>query len=107
MKCLFRIYNVLSGVPLSPSLSAGVGVFHRINTMANNTGLEADSDHQLGDITCHSSSRQPHVGRWITPNGDDITLTGNDIFSVEFRSGHFPSYIVLSLKQGIYVATHT
>ena len=75
--------------------------------MANNTGLEADSDHQLGDITCHSSSRQPHIGRWITPNGDDITLTGNDIFSVEFRSGHFPSYIVLSLKQGIYVATQS
>ena len=68
--------------------------------MANNTGLEADSQHQLGSVSCHSASRQPNIGRWVTPSGDDISLSGNEVFAVEYYNGGFPSYTVLSLRPG-------
>ena len=94
------VYVCVSSVCLC--VCAGVGMFHSYNTFANNTGLQADSAHQLGVISCHSASRQPLIGRWTTPSGDVIPLTGNEIFSIEYRHGNFPSYTVLSLKPGIH-----
>ena len=92
--------------PLPPSLPPslppplGVGLLNRLFDISNNTGLEADGQHQIGAISCHSASRDPHIGRWISPTGDDITFTTDDVFSVEFHNGSFPSYTVLSLHPG-------
>ena len=94
------IYHISFTAHTLLPVCAGVGVFHRINPIANNTGLEADSGHQLGQISCHSASRQPHIGRWISPSGEDITLSSDSIFSVEFHNGDFPSYTVLSVSPG-------
>ena len=81
-------------------ICSGVGILQRLNTMPNNTGLEADSGHQLGLVSCHSASRQPHIGRWISPSGEDITFSNDSIFTVEFHDGDFPSYIALSVSPG-------
>ena len=75
-------------------------MYNEVHSMSNNTGLEADSQHQIGRISCHSASREPNIGRWIAPNGHDITFSADDNFIVDFHSGDFPSYSVLSLLPG-------
>ena len=85
-------------VPDSPH--AGVGVYYAADAMPHNTALIANSSHQIGAISCHSASRERHIGRWIAPSGEDITFSSTDIFSVDLRSGDFPSYASLSLLPG-------
>ena len=90
-------------------MNTGVGMYNEVHSMSNNTGLEADAQHQIGQISCHSASREPNIGRWIAPNGDDITFSADDNFVVDFHSGDFPSYSVLSLLPGTlywYILVH-
>ena len=69
--------------------------------MPNNTGIEANSDHQLGTVYCHSASSQPNIGRWISPSGEEIPSDGNHMFQVQFYNGTFHSYTSLSLREGM------
>lgn len=90
--------SLLSLSPSPFSHTSGVALFSGTSSIPRRNGLEADNQHQIGNISCHSASRQPNIGRWISPTGDDITT--NDVFSVVPHSGHFPSYTVLSLQPG-------
>ena len=78
--------------------------------ISNNSALIADSAGQIGTIYCHSASKQPHIGRWISPAGNDITFTSEDVFDVGLQSGSFHSYTTLTTNgfslsvadQGVY-----
>ena len=72
-----------------------------IGSMANNSGLEADSAHQLGVISCHSASNQSHIGVWVTPSGETIPPAGNHMFQTQFQNGTFHSFTILSLRPGM------
>ena len=68
--------------------------------ISNNSALIADSAGQIGTIYCHSASEQSHIGRWISPAGNDITFTSTDAFDVGLHSGSFHSYTTLALSNG-------
>ncbi|CAI8007187.1 Tyrosine-protein kinase receptor UFO, partial [Geodia barretti] len=67
----------------------------------NNSGIEANSAHQLGTVYCHSGSNQSNIGRWISPNGEEIPSGGNDMFQIDFYNSTFRSYTSLTLKEGV------
>ena len=52
-----------------------------------------------------SASEQPHIGRWISPAGNDITFTSTDAFDVGLHSGSFHSYTTLSLSNGFSLSS--
>ena len=68
--------------------------------ISNNSALIADSAGQIGTIYCHSASEQPHIGRWTSPAGNDITFTSTDAFNIGLHSGSFHSYTTLELSNG-------
>ena len=62
------------------------------------SALQADATGDIGTIHCHSSSSDTNVGRWISPQGVDITNNVSDPFSILFRSGSdFLSYNTFQL----------
>ena len=89
---------------------AGAGLWGTSQPISNNSALIADSAGQIGTIYCHSASEQPHIGRWISPAGNDITFTSMDVFDVGLQSGSFHSYTTLTTNsfslsdadQGVY-----
>ena len=82
-------------------LFAGAGLWGTSRPISNNSALIADSAGQIGTIYCHSASEQPHIGRWISSAGNDITFTSTDAFDVGLQSGSFIySYTTLTLSNG-------
>ena len=81
-------------------LPAGAGLWGTTQPISNNSALIADSAGQIGTIYCHSASEQFHIGRWISPAGNDITFTSTDAFDVGLHSGSFHSYTTLALSNG-------
>ena len=81
-------------------MSAGTGLWGTTQPISNNSALIADSAGQIGAIYCDSASEQPHIGRWISSAGNDITFTSTDIFDVGLHSGSFHSYTTLALSNG-------
>ena len=81
-------------------ISAGAGLWGTSQPISNNSALIADSAGQIGTIYCHSASEQPHIGRWISPAGNDITFTSTDAFNIGLHSGSFHSYTTLELSNG-------
>jgi len=51
-------------------------------------------------VYCHSASQQPHIGRWISQAGSDITFTSTDAFDIGLGSGYLSSYTTLTLSNG-------
>ena len=85
---------------------AGAGLWGMSQPISNNSALIADSAGQIGTIYCHSASEQPHIGRWISPAGNDITFTSTDGFDVDFHSGSFIySYTTLALSSGFSLSS--
>ncbi len=62
--------------------------------------LTANESGRFLDIVCNSGLKQPNLGKWIHPNGDEIG-TDNEKYSVERGGGitSFP-YATLKLKEG-------
>ena len=69
--------------------------------MLNNTGMEANSAHRIGTVSCHSASNQSNIGRWISPSGEEIPSVGNDMFQIQFYTETFHSYTTLVLRDGM------
>ena len=69
--------------------------------MLNNTGMEANSAHRIGTVSCHSASNQSNIGRWISPSGEEIPSVGNDMFQIQFYTATFHSYTTLVLRDGM------
>ena len=86
-------------------MSAGAGLFGTTQPISNNSALIADSVGQIGTIYCHSASEQPHIGRWISPAGNDITFTSTDAFDVGLHSGSFHSYTTLAISNGFSLSS--
>ena len=91
--------------PNAHILSAGAGLFGTTQPISNNSALIAASAGQIGTIYCHSASEQPHIGRWISSAGNDITFTSTDAFDVGLHSGSFHSYTTLSLSNGFSLSS--
>ena len=92
-------YKLISA--LKHVISVGAGLWGTTQPISNNSALIADSAGQIGTIYCHSASKQTHIGRWISPAGNDITFTSTDAFDVGLRSGSFIySYTTLEIKNG-------
>ena len=68
-------------------IHAGAGFWGTSNILRNMSALQADATGDIGTIYCHSSSSDSNVGRWISPQGVDITNNFLDPFSIQFRSG--------------------
>ena len=70
-----------------------------------------DNFGQIQNLQCISGSRTPDVGRWIAPNGQDITYSNGDPFEIIIGRANDPGYLEIrqdarrSLRftdQGIY-----
>ena len=81
-------------------MHAGAGLWGTSQPISNNSALIADSAGQIGTIYCHSASQQPHIGRWISPAGSDITFASRDAFDIGLHSGLLYSYTTLALSNG-------
>ena len=62
--------------------------------------LTANESGRFLDIVCNSGLKQPNLGKWIHPNGNEISID-NEKYSVE-RGGGIASfsYVILKLKEG-------
>ena len=79
----------------------GAGLFGDREPISNNSALRADESQQIGEIYCHSASRESDIGQWFTPAGEDITFDFTDKFRVQrFGDGSFPSFVTLELNEG-------
>ena len=64
----------------------------------NVSALRASESGDIGTIYCHSSTNDSNVGRWISPQGQDITRNFTDPFSIQFNNGPgYPSFSTLQL----------
>ena len=67
--------------------------------------LTANESGRFLDIVCNSGLKQPNLGKWIHPNGNEIGID-NEKYSVERGGGivSFP-YVSLKLKEGYSVGS--
>ena len=68
-------------------------------TTRNISILTANESGRFLDIVCSSGLKQPNLGKWIHPNGDEIDID-NEKYSVERGGGiaSFP-YVILKLNK--------
>lgn len=91
---------------------AGVGIHYLgVGLLENNTLVIADTDQTLSDFHCSSGSTISNTGRWIAPNGNDLTDSAIDPFNViqggERDPGSLiiqqaPGHIITNSFQGVY-----
>ena len=60
----------------------------------------ADSSGRIDDLQCISASTTPNVGRWIAPNGQNITFTTGDAFDVTVGGQNNPGYLRIAIVPG-------
>lgn len=64
--------------------------------------MQADELGSISAINCHSSSFKSNVGRWISSQGDDITVNFLDPFTIQFKNGPgYPSFNTFKLQNPI------
>ena len=66
----------------------------------NNSIILTDNFGQMPRLQCISGSKSSNVGQWLTPSGQDITLTTNDPFNVIVGGQNDPGYLDISLHSG-------
>ena len=72
--------------------------------LENNTFITADSSGRVNDLHCSSDSVTPNVGRWIAPNGVDLTNSSADPFEVTVGDTQDPGSLVIQLRNGHIVS---
>ena len=81
----------------------GVGLIaeeRRIHIL-NNSAFVASSSGQFGRLSCYSAAIGLHIsGQWISPEGNDITLSSRHSFDVGFHNSRFSSYTTIQLRDG-------
>lgn len=68
--------------------------------LENNTIVTANSDQTISDFHCSSGSVMPNVGRWIAPNGNDLTNSTVDPFNVIQGNEHDPGSLIIQQASG-------
>ena len=84
-------YWGLSGTGIS---YAGIGL------LQNNTFITTDSTGMIDEFHCSSDSTQANAGRWIGPNGADLTNSTVDPFDVFVGDGQDPGSLVVRQRNG-------
>ena len=86
-------------------------MFANDNPVSNNSAVLADSNNQIGTIYCSSGSHTSGIGKWLAPNGMEITESSNSSLTVVRGGGNIPSYVglqlqidhtLLSIDEGVY-----
>ena len=78
--------------------NAGVGIFAGEHPVPNNSAVLADMDGHVDPVYCSSGSHIPGIGRWLAPDGTEVTGASSSSFSIFHGGGNHPSYIALQLK---------
>ena len=68
--------------------------------LENNTIVTADTDQTISDLQCSSGSTVPNVGRWIAPNGNDLTNSTVDPFRVVQGNERDPGSLIIQQATG-------
>ena len=88
-------------VQLNVSSNAGVGInYLGVGLLENNTLVTADADQTINDLHCSSGSTMANAGHWIAPNGDDLTNSTVDPFTVIQGNEHDPGSLVIQQAGG-------
>ena len=66
----------------------------------NNTLLTTDESGTIDDIHCASGSMRENVGRWLAPNGEDLTNNTVDPFDIIVGDALDPGSIVVRQASG-------
>lgn len=69
--------------------------------IANNSIILTDNFGRVPQLECISGSKMPDVGRWLTPSGQDTTLSANDPFDVTVGGQDDPGYLDVALSPGL------
>jgi len=69
-------------------------------TIPNNSVILTDNFGQIQNLQCISGSRTPDAGRWIAPNGQDITYSNGDPFEIIIGGANDPGYLEIRLDAG-------
>ena len=78
-----------------------VGLFHTgSGRLSNNSIVIADSAGKIDDLQCISALTTPNVGRWIAPNGHNITFAIGDPFNVLIGGQNNPGYLRIATVPG-------
>ena len=96
-KFIIKEYNI----PYVCVINAGVGInYLGVGLLENNTLVTADADQTINDLHCSSGSTIPSTGRWIAPNGDDLTNSTVDPFRVIQGDEHDPGSLIIQQASG-------
>jgi hypothetical protein len=71
-----------------------------IGLLDNNTFLTTDESGTIDDIHCTSGSMRGNVGRWIAPNGEDLTNSTIDPFDIVVGDFLDPGSIIVRQASG-------
>lgn len=71
-----------------------------VGLLENNTIVTADTDQTISELHCSSGSTVPNVGRWIAPNGNDLTNNTVDPFQVIQGNGRDPGSLIIQQATG-------
>lgn len=113
--CLQHVHEVYAD---THATYVGAGLYHiqglSGGPVNNNSIIRSENSGSFGTLLCLSGSRVANVGSWITPHGQDITLSTTDIFAVTVGENDNPGYLNVSLEagqslgisqQGVYTCT--
>ena len=92
---IITLVNFVSGIAIQILLSP-----NSVYTTSNISILTVNASGQFIDIICNTGLKKPNVGKWIHPNGTDITFI-NEKFEIQ-KGGGIVSlpYTTLGLKDG-------
>lgn len=71
-----------------------------VGPVQNNSIIRASISGRFNQLQCISGSTAANVGRWIAPNGEDITGILTDSFNVVTGDNTDPGFIFIELQLG-------
>lgn len=69
--------------------------------LQNNSVVRASTTGRVGQLQCISGSQLANVGRWISPNGNNLSELMNDSFITTIGGSSDPGYIAIELQSGL------
>ena len=82
----------------------GIGInVENTGILPNNSFITANVSGMIGHLDCSSGSMTSNVGRWIAPNGEDITYSNIDPFDVTVGSANDPGHLSIQQASGHFL----
>ena len=75
-------------------------------TIPNNSIILTNNFGQIPHFQCISGSLLPNIGQWISPSGQDITLSTSDPFDIVTGGQNDPGYLDITLHSGQILSIH-